>query len=153
MRAKADGRVAGVIGTGLFLGTATSLADGGPLGLLLAYIVIGTVCYSTMVCLLLCSLVEQVCLTVLEDFSWGDGCVPSLTGWSYHAGGAIRGPGVIIHDGMELLVQLDCSLTSGTECCGCVDVDLENRESQLMLVYRAKLTCERSPTKSARRSG
>lgn len=70
MRAKADGRVAGVIGTGLFLGTATSLADGGPLGLLLAYIVIGTVCYSTMVCLLLCSLVEQVCLTVLEDFSW-----------------------------------------------------------------------------------
>lgn len=47
---------------------------------------------------------EQMCLTRHEDFSWGDGCVPSLTGWSYHAGGAIRGPGVIIHDGMELLV-------------------------------------------------
>ena len=40
---------AGVIGTGLFLGTASSLAAGGPIGLLLGYITVGTVCYSVMV--------------------------------------------------------------------------------------------------------
>jgi hypothetical protein len=39
----------GVIGTGLFLSTATSLKDGGPLGLLLGYIIVGTICYSVMV--------------------------------------------------------------------------------------------------------
>jgi hypothetical protein len=39
----------GVIGTGLFLSSANSLRDGGPIGLLLGYIVIGTICYSVMV--------------------------------------------------------------------------------------------------------
>lgn len=39
----------GVIGTGLFLGTATSLANGGPIGLLLGYVTMGTICYSVMV--------------------------------------------------------------------------------------------------------
>ncbi|KAI5119063.1 hypothetical protein M0805_001522 [Coniferiporia weirii] len=42
---------AGVIGTGLFLGTASGLANGGPLGLLLAYTIIGSLCYSVMVSL------------------------------------------------------------------------------------------------------
>ena len=41
--------IGGVIGTGLFLGTANSLASGGPVGLLLGYILIGTICYSVMV--------------------------------------------------------------------------------------------------------
>lgn len=41
--------VTGVIGTGLFLGTASSLAQGGPVGLLLGYGAVGTVCYSVMV--------------------------------------------------------------------------------------------------------
>ena len=41
--------LAGVIGTGLFLGTATSLANGGPIGLLLGYMTIGSICYSVMV--------------------------------------------------------------------------------------------------------
>ena len=41
--------IGGVIGTGLFLGTANSLQNGGPLGLLLGYLVVGTVCYSVMV--------------------------------------------------------------------------------------------------------
>lgn len=41
----------GVIGTGLFLGTAGSLAAGGPIGLLLGYMAVGTVCYSVMVSL------------------------------------------------------------------------------------------------------
>ncbi|TFY78490.1 hypothetical protein EWM64_g5522 [Hericium alpestre] len=43
--------IGGVIGTGLFLGTATSLANGGPVGLLLGYVIVGTVCYSVMVSL------------------------------------------------------------------------------------------------------
>ncbi|VDB91570.1 unnamed protein product [Peniophora sp. CBMAI 1063] len=43
--------IGGVIGTGLFLSTATSLANGGPVGLLLGYIIVGTVCYATMISL------------------------------------------------------------------------------------------------------
>ncbi|KZP32378.1 amino acid permease [Athelia psychrophila] len=43
--------IGGVIGTGLFLGTATSLATGGPIGLLLGYITMGTICYSVMISL------------------------------------------------------------------------------------------------------
>ena len=39
----------GVIGTGLFLGTATALANGGPVGMLLGYMVIGSLCYTVMV--------------------------------------------------------------------------------------------------------
>ncbi|KAH7910605.1 amino acid permease/ SLC12A domain-containing protein [Hygrophoropsis aurantiaca] len=41
--------VGGVIGTGLFLGTATALKAGGPLGILLAYLFIGSICFSVMV--------------------------------------------------------------------------------------------------------
>ncbi|KXN89850.1 Dicarboxylic amino acid permease [Leucoagaricus sp. SymC.cos] len=41
--------IGGVIGTGLFLGTATALHDGGPIGLLLGYVVMGTICYSVMI--------------------------------------------------------------------------------------------------------
>ncbi|KAK0465379.1 amino acid permease [Desarmillaria tabescens] len=43
--------IGGVIGTGLFLGTATSLMNGGPVGLLLGYITVGTICWSVMVSL------------------------------------------------------------------------------------------------------
>lgn len=38
--------IGGVIGTGLFLGTAGALANGGPLGLLLGYATIGWVTIS-----------------------------------------------------------------------------------------------------------
>ncbi|KIK66906.1 hypothetical protein GYMLUDRAFT_239115 [Collybiopsis luxurians FD-317 M1] len=40
--------IGGVIGTGLFLGTGKSLAQGGPVGLLLGYIIVGSVCWATM---------------------------------------------------------------------------------------------------------
>ncbi|KAK0517607.1 hypothetical protein OC842_008056, partial [Tilletia horrida] len=43
--------IGGVIGTGLFLGTAGSLARGGPLGLWLGYILMGSICYAMMMCL------------------------------------------------------------------------------------------------------
>ncbi|KAF8490299.1 amino acid permease-domain-containing protein [Gautieria morchelliformis] len=42
---------ASVIGTRLFLGTAGALKNGGPIGLLLGYIVMGTICYSVMISL------------------------------------------------------------------------------------------------------
>ncbi|KAF8633974.1 hypothetical protein AX15_001152 [Amanita polypyramis BW_CC] len=43
--------IGGVIGTGLFVGTASSLRHGGPVGLLLGYILMGSICYSVMVSL------------------------------------------------------------------------------------------------------
>ncbi|KAK0549991.1 hypothetical protein OC846_002608 [Tilletia horrida] len=43
--------IGGVIGTGLFLGTAGSLARGGPLGLWMGYILMGSICYAMMMCL------------------------------------------------------------------------------------------------------
>ncbi|KAF8844099.1 amino acid permease [Paxillus ammoniavirescens] len=43
--------IGGVIGTGLFVGTATSLASGGPVGLLLGFIMMGTIVLSVMVSL------------------------------------------------------------------------------------------------------
>lgn len=43
--------IGGVIGTGLFLGTANSLANGGPLGLLLGYVVMGSIVFSVMISL------------------------------------------------------------------------------------------------------
>ncbi|EIM81052.1 amino acid transporter [Stereum hirsutum FP-91666 SS1] len=43
--------IGGVIGTGLFLGTAASLADGGPLGLLLGYAIVSTACIAMMLSL------------------------------------------------------------------------------------------------------
>jgi amino acid transporter len=41
--------IGGVIGTGLFLGTGGALANGGPLGLLLGYTIMGSVCLCVMV--------------------------------------------------------------------------------------------------------
>ncbi|CAE6378040.1 unnamed protein product [Rhizoctonia solani] len=43
--------IGGVIGTGLFLGTAGALRTGGPIGLLLGYIIVGSICYSVMISL------------------------------------------------------------------------------------------------------
>lgn len=43
--------IGGVIGTGLFLGTAGSLHHAGPLGLWLGYLLMGSVCYAMMMCL------------------------------------------------------------------------------------------------------
>lgn len=43
--------IAGVIGTGLYLGTGKALAKGGPLSLLLCYMIIGVIVYCTMLSL------------------------------------------------------------------------------------------------------
>lgn len=39
-------QIAGTIGTGLFLGSGGALSEAGPLGALLAYVLVGTVAYS-----------------------------------------------------------------------------------------------------------
>ncbi|KAI8992910.1 amino acid permease [Trametes punicea] len=41
----------GVIGTGIFLGTATALQKGGPVGMLLAYTLVGSLCYTVSISL------------------------------------------------------------------------------------------------------
>jgi len=43
--------IGGVIGTGLFVGTANSLQSGGPVGLWLGYIVVGSITFAVMVSL------------------------------------------------------------------------------------------------------
>ncbi|KIY66560.1 putative general amino acid permease [Cylindrobasidium torrendii FP15055 ss-10] len=43
--------IGGVIGTGLFVGTANALTNAGPIGLLLGYIVTGSLCYTMMISL------------------------------------------------------------------------------------------------------
>ncbi|KAF8550179.1 amino acid permease, partial [Imleria badia] len=43
--------IGGVVGTGLFVGTGPSLMHGGPLGLLLVYLFMGTICLATMLSL------------------------------------------------------------------------------------------------------
>ncbi|KAF8211435.1 amino acid permease/ SLC12A domain-containing protein [Mycena galopus ATCC 62051] len=43
--------IGGVIGTGLFLNTANSLSIGGPVGMLLAYLAVGSITYSVMISL------------------------------------------------------------------------------------------------------
>lgn len=43
--------IAGTIGTGLFLGTGKSLAEGGPASMLICYAVIGLIVYVTLLLL------------------------------------------------------------------------------------------------------
>jgi hypothetical protein len=54
--------IGGVIGTGLFVGTADSLMYGGPVGMLLGYIVMGSIVYCVMI-----TLGEMVCLLYVPD--------------------------------------------------------------------------------------
>ena len=61
--------IGGVIGTGLFLGSATSLMNGGPLGILLGYLFVGTICVATMVSSCLHQSQEHVILSLVTAFS------------------------------------------------------------------------------------
>jgi len=86
--------IGGVIGTGLFLGTANSLRDGGPLGLLLGYLTMGTICFAVMV-----SLGEMVAflpiagghIKLAERFV--DPAFSFTMGWNYWYNWAIILPG------------------------------------------------------------
>ncbi|KZV99056.1 amino acid permease [Exidia glandulosa HHB12029] len=76
--------IGGVIGTGLFVGTANALHNGGPLGLWLAYSIVGTVCFSVMV-----SLGEMVAYLPIEGGHiklaerFGHGPLSFAMGWNY----------------------------------------------------------------------
>ena len=83
--------IGGVIGTGLFFGTATTLNDAGPLGIFLVYMFIGTICFATMV-----SLGEMIIFLPLpggfiklaERFV--DPAFAFATGWNYWYQLAVR---------------------------------------------------------------
>lgn len=54
-------KIAGTIGTGLFLGSGQALHGAGPLGALIAYMLVGTVAYAS-----LCSLGEMTSLAPIS---------------------------------------------------------------------------------------
>ncbi|KAF8722675.1 hypothetical protein AX14_009689 [Amanita brunnescens Koide BX004] len=85
--------IAGTIGTGLFLGSGGALAGAGPLGALLAYMLVGTVAYST-----LCAVGE---LTTWAPVSgtfphfaarWVDPALGFAVGWNYFYTNAVSTP-------------------------------------------------------------
>ena len=59
--------IGGVIGTGLFVGTANSLAHGGPVGLLLGYITMGTIVLAVMVGIVTSPVFQ---LTLVPRYPW-----------------------------------------------------------------------------------
>ncbi|KAF9517401.1 hypothetical protein BS47DRAFT_1339816 [Hydnum rufescens UP504] len=79
--------IGGAIGTGLFLGTGNALKTGGPVGLLLGYTIVGTICYAMMLCL-------------GEMISY----LP-IPGGHIKLAERFVNPAVLIHHGLELLVQ------------------------------------------------
>lgn len=80
----------GVIGTGLFLGTGSALANGGPLGLFLGYATMGSICY----CVMVGSFIKDTYLKPHElmaeclnaDLPWGDDLFFAYSWWSYQTG-------------------------------------------------------------------
>ncbi|KAF5318205.1 hypothetical protein D9758_018628 [Tetrapyrgos nigripes] len=91
----------GVIGTGLFLNTATGLMNGGPLGLLLAYVFCSTIAFSVMLCLaemLTLLPVQGGHVTLAERFvgrSWSFG-----VGWLYWLNWALVFPAELVACGV-----------------------------------------------------
>lgn len=62
--------IGGVIGTGLFLGTANALRHGGPIGLLLGYLIVGSITYAVMVCDNDACIFYYLLTSSLVDLSW-----------------------------------------------------------------------------------
>ncbi|KAF5362276.1 hypothetical protein D9756_002203 [Leucocoprinus leucothites] len=85
--------IAGTIGTGLFLGSGGALATSGPLGALIAYILVGTTAYAT-----LCSIGEMTCWAPISGTfphfaaRWVDPALGFAVGWNYFYGTAITIP-------------------------------------------------------------
>lgn len=53
--------IGGAIGTGLIIGSGIGLARSGPVGLLIAFIYVGSLCFSMMVVSLAHSLTQSMC--------------------------------------------------------------------------------------------
>ncbi|KAG9311192.1 amino acid permease [Chiua virens] len=85
--------IGGVIGTGLFLGTASSLMNGGPIGLLLGYLFVGTICFAVML-----SLGEMIAFLPLPGGfiklaeRYIDPAYAFATGWNYWYGWTLTLP-------------------------------------------------------------
>ncbi|THU90618.1 general amino acid permease 1 [Dendrothele bispora CBS 962.96] len=76
--------IAGTIGTGLFLGSGGALHTAGPLGALLAYVIVGTVTYS-----MICSLGEMTSFAPISGTfphyaaRWVDPALGFAVGWNF----------------------------------------------------------------------
>jgi amino acid transporter len=76
--------IAGTLGTGLFLGTGGAIRTGGPLGALIAFVLVGSVAYSS-----LCSLGEMTSLAPVSGSfpyfasRWVDPALGFAVGWNY----------------------------------------------------------------------
>ncbi|TFY77700.1 hypothetical protein EWM64_g6312 [Hericium alpestre] len=85
--------IAGTIGTGLFLGSGEALQGAGPLGALIAYILVGTVAYAS-----LCSLGEMTSLAPISGTfphfaaRWVDPAFGFAIGWNYFYTQAVTVP-------------------------------------------------------------
>ncbi|KAA1475488.1 hypothetical protein DENSPDRAFT_842273 [Dentipellis sp. KUC8613] len=85
--------IAGTLGTGLFLGSGEALQGAGPLGALIAYLLVGTVAYSA-----LCSVGEMTSLAPISGTfphfaaRWVDPSFGFAVGWNYFYTQAITVP-------------------------------------------------------------
>lgn len=76
--------IAGVLGTGLFLGTGEAIGTAGPLGALIAFALVGSVAYSS-----LCSVGEMTSLAPISGSfphfasRWVDPALGFAVGWNY----------------------------------------------------------------------
>ncbi|KAG6826249.1 hypothetical protein H0H92_000573 [Tricholoma furcatifolium] len=89
-------QIAGTIGTGLFLGSGHALQGAGPLGALIAYMLVGSVAYSS-----LCSLAEMTTHAPISGTfphyaaRWVDPALGFAVGWNYFYSNAISTPSEI----------------------------------------------------------
>lgn len=85
--------IAGTVGTGFFLGSGGALATAGPLGALIAYLLVGTTAYSS-----LCSLCEMTTWAPISGTfphfagRWVDPALGFAVGWNFFYGIAISIP-------------------------------------------------------------
>ncbi|EMD39101.1 hypothetical protein CERSUDRAFT_112793 [Gelatoporia subvermispora B] len=85
--------IAGTLGTGLFLGSGEALAKAGPLGSLIAYMLVGTVAYAS-----LCAVGEMTSFAPISGTfphfagRWVDPAFGFATGWNYFYTNAISTP-------------------------------------------------------------
>ncbi|OCH96295.1 general amino acid permease 1 [Obba rivulosa] len=95
--------IAGTLGTGLFLGSGEALAGAGPLGALLAYMLVGTTAYSALCCLGEMTSFAPISGT-FPHFAgrWVDPAFGFATGWNYFYTNAVSTPVEITAAGILL---------------------------------------------------
>ncbi|CAO1619950.1 unnamed protein product [Sympodiomycopsis kandeliae] len=89
--------LAGAIGGGLFISTGYSLANAGPVGMLLAYVFMGSIVISVVLCMAeLSSLAPTTGSYVRHTAMFVDPALGCSTGWNMVFGSAISTPSTII---------------------------------------------------------